>query len=167
MKIEIDQYQVLAPIDISFRLRCLIPPKIAEIPALPNRKRMPLPSIMRNKSQELTSKYIKLARKRSRTSRPASMTVRDGSFILVILNPTGYKMTNNIIATNWKFILTYITRKPLLLVTGRITKVYLGMGPRYFYPLGVKSFLEAKSQLSHHCPLLDRLNITQNLNLYP
>ncbi|GAI11280.1 unnamed protein product, partial [marine sediment metagenome] len=40
------------------------------------------------------------------------------------------------------------------------------MGPGYFYTLGIKSFLEAKPQLSHHCPLLYRFNIAQNLDIY-
>ena len=40
------------------------------------------------------------------------------------------------------------------------------MGPGYFYTLGIKSFLEAKPQLPHHCPLLYRFNIAQNLDIY-
>jgi len=40
------------------------------------------------------------------------------------------------------------------------------MGPGYFYTLGIESFLDAKPQFTHHCPLLHRLNIAQNLDIY-
>jgi len=40
------------------------------------------------------------------------------------------------------------------------------MRPGYFYTLGIKRFLEAKPQLPHHCPLLHRFNIAQNLDIY-
>jgi len=40
------------------------------------------------------------------------------------------------------------------------------MGPGYFYTFGIESFLDAKPQLPHHCPLLYRFNIAQNLDIY-
>ncbi len=49
----------------------------------------------------------------------------------------------------------------------RVAEIDLGVGPGYLYTLSVKSLLEAKPQLSHHCPLLHRVNITQNLDVYP
>ena len=41
------------------------------------------------------------------------------------------------------------------------------MRPGYLYILGVEDPLEAEPQLPHHRPLLERLNITQNFDVYP
>ena len=41
------------------------------------------------------------------------------------------------------------------------------MRPGYFYAFSIKGLFQAKSQLTHHRPLLDGFDITQDLDLYP
>ncbi|MFC2043698.1 hypothetical protein ACFLT8_00600 [Chloroflexota bacterium] len=47
-----------------------------------------------------------------------------------------------------------------------IVKVNLSIRPRNIYPLFIKGFLNSFPQLTHYIPLLNSLNIAENLNLY-